>query len=561
MKLRSKFSLFYNVCMVAMAVLLFFLSFNISKSGYETCFEQKATGDLSQMHQLLDYECPGEYEVKDDGFYKGEVKLDENNDLVDGLSKISGDNITIFNGDTRIATTFSENGKRMTGTKAASNVIDTVIKGGKNYIGVANILGKNYVSAYMPIKTSDGKIVGMLFVGITKSEIEAVQRRFIIYFWAITVILIVISFFGINRFCKRTFTPLEKAQDLLDKMSKGDLKSNDLAVPKGKDEIVSITKSANSLKNSLNQLMRSISESAQQVAASSEELTASASETADSINSVAQSVVKMAEGAGEQNKLVDDVLDVRQDSIEAMNGFESVSESIKDSVGTTADDTAAGQEAVNNATTSMKNMKAQIAKVAAVVDRLGQKSNEIGQIISTISDIASQTNLLSLNASIEAARAGEAGRGFAVVAEEIGQLAEQSGKAASDISDIIGGIQNDTNDAIAAMNVSSKAVEESTEIVEKAGAAFEKISSSVNELRNNIDSLYASMQQLAAKSNEMTEPLNSTKDKATLVSDESQTVSASTQEQAAVMGEISNAAASLAEMAQSLQKSIAQFEV
>ena len=69
------------------------------------------------------------------------------------------------------------------------------------------------------------------------------------------------------------------------------------------------------------------------------------------------------------------------------------------------------------------------------------------------------------------------------------------------------------------------------------------------------------MQQLAAKSNEMTEPLNSTKDKATLVSDESQTVSASTQEQAAVMGEISNAAASLAEMAQSLQKSIAQFEV
>ena len=157
MKLRSKFSLFYNVCMVAMAVLLFFLSFNISKSGYETCFEQKATGDLSQMHQLLDYECPGEYEVKDDGFYKGEVKLDENNDLVDGLSKLSGDNITIFNGDTRIATTFSENGKRMTGTKAASNVIDTVIKGGKNYIGVANILGQNYVSAYMPIKTSDGK--------------------------------------------------------------------------------------------------------------------------------------------------------------------------------------------------------------------------------------------------------------------------------------------------------------------------------------------------------------------------------------------------------------------
>lgn len=449
----------------------------------------------------------------------------------------------------------------MTGTKAASNVIDTVIKGGKNYIGVANILGQNYVSAYMPIKTSDGKIVGMLFVGITKSEIESVQRRFIIYFWAITVILIVISFFGINRYCKRTFTPLEKAQDLLDKMSKGDLKSPDLAVPKGNDEIVSITKSANSLKNSLNQLMRSISESAQQVAASSEELTASASETADSINSVAQSVVKMAEGAGEQNKLVDDVLDVRQDSIEAMNGFESVSESIKDSVGTTADDTAAGQEAVNNATTSMENMKAQIAKVAAVVDRLGQKSNEIGQIISTISDIASQTNLLSLNASIEAARAGEAGRGFAVVAEEIGQLAEQSGKAASDISDIIGGIQNDTNDAIAAMNVSSKAVEESTEIVEKAGAAFEKISSSVNELRNNIDSLYASMQQLAAKSNEMTEPLNSTKDKATLVSDESQTVSASTQEQAAVMGEISNAAASLAEMAQSLQKSIAQFEV
>lgn len=399
------------------------------------------------------------------------------------------------------------------------------------------------------------------FQDLPPEEIASIERTFVIGFVILATVLITIDVSIVDMACRKHFKPLEQATELLYDMKHGKFDSADVQVPKGQDEIVRVIKASNNLKATFGDLIHTIDESAEQISTAAEELTASAAQSSESVTSVAQSVVKMAEGAGEQSDLVNNVLNASHDSIEAMSDFEQVSTSIRASVEVTEQDTASGQDAVNNATSSMENMKEQIGQVTVVVDRLGQKSSEIGQIVSTISDIANQTNLLSLNASIEAARAGEAGRGFAVVAEEIGQLAEQSGKAAHDISEIIGGIQSDTGDAVSAMEASNTAVEESTRIVEEAGEAFRKITESVEDLRKNIDSLYSSMQLLETKSSAMVDPLNVTKEKASLVSDESQTVSASTEEQAAIMGQITASASSLSDMALALQNRIAAFRV
>lgn len=120
----------------------------------------------------------------------------------------------------------------------------------------------------------------------------------------------------------------------------------------------------------------------------------------------------------------------------------------------------------------MKNITEQVSVSAQVVGNLGKRSDEIGQIVETISGIAAQTNLLALNAAIEAARAGEQGRGFAVVADEVRKLAEQSAEAAANISKLIITIQQDTNSAVESIENGNRGVKDGMESVMATGEAF-----------------------------------------------------------------------------------------
>ncbi|MBN9462344.1 MAG: methyl-accepting chemotaxis protein [Burkholderiales bacterium] len=134
-----------------------------------------------------------------------------------------------------------------------------------------------------------------------------------------------------------------------------------------------------------------------------------------------------------------------------------------------------GSRAVNNAISGMNGIRDQIQETAKRIKRLGESSQEIGEIVELISDITEQTNVLALNAAIQAASAGEAGRGFTVVAEEVQRLAERSGEATKQISTLIRTIQTDTQDAVAAMERSTQGVVEGTRLSDEAGRALGEI--------------------------------------------------------------------------------------
>lgn len=134
-----------------------------------------------------------------------------------------------------------------------------------------------------------------------------------------------------------------------------------------------------------------------------------------------------------------------------------------------------GEDASRDTILGMTEIRTQIQDTSKRIKRLGERSQEIGEIVELIADISEQTNLLALNASIQAAAAGEAGRGFSLVAEEVQQLAERSAEATRQVAALVKGIQNDTIDAIAAMERSTAEVVEGARRADGAGQALEEI--------------------------------------------------------------------------------------
>ena len=157
-----------------------------------------------------------------------------------------------------------------------------------------------------------------------------------------------------------------------------------------------------------------------------------------------------------------------------------------------------GAQAVQNAIRGMNDIRNQIQETSKRIKRLGESSQEIGEIVQLISDITEQTNVLALNAAIQAASAGEAGRGFTVVAEEVQRLAERSGEATKHIGAIVKSIQRDTQDAVEAMERSTANVVQGTKTADEADQALREIGTVSNTLADLIRSISTSTQQQSA---------------------------------------------------------------
>ncbi len=193
---------------------------------------------------------------------------------------------------------------------------------------------------------------------------------------------------------------------------------------------------------------------------------------------------------------------------EAMNGMSS---STAQSAGVAQASVAAaqkGEQAVKEAISGMNEIRAQIQETSKRIKRLGESSQEIGEIVALISDITERTNVLALNAAIQAASAGEAGRGFSVVAGEVQRLAERSAQATRQIGAIVKTIQSDTQDTVAAMERSTQGVVEGTRLSDAAGHALGEIGTVSQQLAQLIGDISLAAQKHAAEGTAMAVDLN-----------------------------------------------------
>ena len=248
-----------------------------------------------------------------------------------------------------------------------------------------------------------------------------------------------------------------------------------------------------------------------------------------------------------------------------------------------------GTQKVLDTLNGMQNIKQRVGVSAEKVQEMGARSDQIGDIVVAIEDIASQTNLLALNAAIEAARAGEAGKGFAVVADEVRKLAERASSATKEIGGLIKSIQKTVSEAVTAMDEGAKEVERGVVIANEAGsalneiltaaeavnqqaeqaaAAAEQMSASANELVSAVDSVSAvveentaATEQMSAGSSEVTQAIENIASVSEENSAAVEEVSASAEEMSAQVEEVTAAAAELASLAQQLQDVVKQFRL
>ncbi len=206
-----------------------------------------------------------------------------------------------------------------------------------------------------------------------------------------------------------------------------------------------------------------------------------------------------------------------------------------------------GQKVVQDSISGMNEIRDQIQETSKRIKRLGESSQEIGEIVELISDITEQTNVLALNAAIQAASAGEAGRGFSVVAEEVQRLAERSAEATKQIAALVRTIQTDTQDAVAAMEKSTQGVVEGAKLSDAAGTALQGIGVVSKELAELITDISKTTEKQAVEASGVSQSI--TKILAT-----TEQTSEGTRKTAGSIGQLS-------ELALELKNSVARFKV
>lgn len=353
--------------------------------------------------------------------------------------------------------------------------------------------------------------------------------------------------------------PLKEIETLMVEAEHGDLTVE--GKYQSKDEIGVLMTSFNSMVSRLRELMKQVNDTSEQVAASSEELTASAEESTKASEEVAQTIQEVAHGAERQVEGTQESQKIVEEMASSIHLIASNTQEISANAIETSQKALEGNEAIQSTIAQMGSINQTVSQLSGVVEGLGERSRDIGNIIEEITNIATQTNLLALNAAIESARAGEHGKGFAVVADEVRKLAEQSAGSAQTIAQMIALIQEETQVAVQSMQQTTNEVTDGIEVVNKAGESFAQIRTSVDEVANQLQSVSAAAQQISVGVDQVLQSEQVLAEIAEEAASGTQNVAASTEEQLASMEEIAASAESLAHLAVDLQEQIEFFKV
>lgn len=341
--------------------------------------------------------------------------------------------------------------------------------------------------------------------------------------------------------------------------------------------------------NQAGQATTQIAATVQQVAAGVGQQTESVSRTASVMDQMAHTIDGVARGAQEQAQAAARATQLSAQLHKTIQQVAEIARSVSQGAAAASQAAAHGQETVRHTVQGMQSIREKVDLSAEKIAEMSNRSNQIGVIVETIEDIASQTNLLALNAAIEAARAGEHGKGFAVVADEVRKLAERSANATREIGALIKAIQTSVNETVNAMLESAQEVEKGVESAGEAGNSLQQILYTVeqvnqqaqqaagaaaemekaaNEMIAAVDSVSAvieentaATEQMSASSSEVTMSIETIASVSEQNSAAIEEVSASAEEMSAQVEEVSASAHSLSEMAEVLEKVVVQFKL
>jgi methyl-accepting chemotaxis protein len=345
-------------------------------------------------------------------------------------------------------------------------------------------------------------------------------------------------------------------------MANLDLRNNiDQSYIAMRDETGRLASAFQSIVDRLRTITGQILDSADHVAAASEQLIATSEQSAKASEHIASSAEEVTQNAELQLKEIINTASAMENISMQIEGVSKNTQQINELGDQVALQSNIGKDEMQKVILQMNHIHQSALQVGISLLGITGSSDKMNEITNVIKAIADQTNLLALNASIEAARAGEQGKGFAVVAGEVRKLAEESQKAAHEISGLIYENQTSIKEANVAMDTSTGEVKKGIEIVQVAEKTFEDISSLIKQINHQIERATNAVGQISLNTSHVVTAAGQIEKISTNVSGQIQNVSAATEEQTASMEEIASSSHSLGELAQELKDTVKSFKL
>ncbi|MCG5508748.1 methyl-accepting chemotaxis protein [Ectothiorhodospira lacustris] len=421
-------------------------------------------------------------------------------EVVDRLSQELGVLATVFARDgrdfTRVTTSVRlPDGRRAVGTQLgqASSAFAPV-SAGQRYIGEAQILGAAHLTVYEPIKDASNQVIGILFLGIPRQQIDAIVSQGVNQMVArlvLGILLLVAGGVVVAVFLARLIVgPIVRLSDALHDISRGEGDLTRQLEARGRDELSDLARAFNEFVGKIRDLVRQAGAASSQLAAAAEQLSSTTEETRGQVRRQHSETDQVATA---MNQMTATVHEVSRNASEAAHAAAS-----------TRQEAVAGEREVKETIRAIEALAREVENASQVITRLSEDSDDIGKVLEVIRDIAEQTNLLALNAAIEAARAGEQGRGFAVVADEVRTLASRTQTSTTEIQAMIERLQSGASGAVKAMEDGRGKARQSVTQAARAGESLKAISGAVN----NINDMNAQIASAAEEQSAVTEEIN-----------------------------------------------------
>ncbi|MER1986273.1 MAG: methyl-accepting chemotaxis protein [Solibacillus sp.] len=427
----------------------------------------------------------------------------------------------------------------------------------------------NYVSGVVPLKTANGEVVAYVGVDIDASYIDelssSVASQVAPLMFVTFVIFLVASLVAVYFYVKRALQPLQTMQHAVESLAQGDIQAAQTTIEsmnlRTKNEI---SQFASSFKQSLIQLIQTfttIREKTNHLEQSVVEMDATSKEVTVANDVVTTNVAHIASSSALQKASNDEVMLAMSEMATGIQRLADTTTEIAESSNDMTQLVEVSAKESKGVIEQIENVEQAVVRTANHVSEMGIKFHSIEQMVSVITDIADQTNLLALNAAIEAARAGEAGKGFAVVADEVRKLAEMSRSSANEIHEQLQSFLQMTERALTEMQSTTTDVKAGTAAVEAIGGKLQQILVVVNDVNAKIQDDSAVIEQMSAGAEEI---LASTEEMNRLVSEttsETQDMARTTDAQIELMERLKSVVQLLDTTSQDVVKEVEKFKL
>lgn len=493
MKLRTKILLLALLPVTFLGIGIFLLAADRIANGiYDQAYAGMEAAALA-VRDIFEIGNKGPYQTDENGdLWKGaSLNISQSTDIVDHIKDNTGMDVTIFWEDTRILTSIkNESGERQIHSKASAAVIEKVLKNGEFYLERnVDILGTKYIVCYIPFyQEHTTNPVGMVFLGTPHAKVSAIINDIRRQMFAVILIVLLITGLLLIKLVNSILTALMSGMDTLQKISKGDLTAiADESILRRSDEIglfgkeimvlrsrlleiidllkqksLQLDKESAVLKNRSEQILHVM----QILDHSAQDMAVSCTSQADNASSASSGVSAMGEMIGSSNTQI--------------RHMHQISNQIRD----VSDHTAAE---LAELTRDMESVRKSIDYLEHQTSLTKDSVDQISRATELIAAIASQTSLLSLNASIESARAGEFGKGFGVVAAEIQKLSVQANTAVDDIRSMVDSLIENSSQAMERMTEVQTVILNQEQNIQKTEQVFENVKDSIRASTEHMD--------------------------------------------------------------------------